>query len=91
VSTGAASEASSRVPSLGPGARLLLLLIRVYRLGLSPALSLLPLLGCRFQPTCSTYAEEAIRRHGGRRGAGLALSRLLRCRPFGPHGFDPVP
>jgi hypothetical protein len=91
VSTGAASEACSPAPPLGPGARLLLLLIKGYRLGLSPILSLLPLLGCRFQPTCSAYAEEAVRRHGARRGALLALGRLARCRPFGPHGFDPVP
>ena len=67
--------------------RLLLLAIRLYRAGISP---LFPST-CRFHPTCSHYAEEAIARHGGCRGAGLALRRLLRCRPYGPHGFDPVP
>jgi putative membrane protein insertion efficiency factor len=62
-------------------------LIEAYRLTLSP------LLGgfCRFQPTCSRYAEEAVRRHGARRGSALALRRLLRCHPFRPGGFDPVP
>lgn len=46
---------------------------------------------CRFFPTCSSYAHEAVRTHGAGRGAWLALRRLLRCRPFGPSGFDPVP
>ncbi|HKZ33153.1 MAG TPA: membrane protein insertion efficiency factor YidD [Vicinamibacteria bacterium] len=52
-----------------------------------------PLLGghCRFWPSCSAYAEEAIRRHGARRGAALALARLLRCQPFHRGGIDPVP
>lgn len=52
-----------------------------------------PLLGpgCRFEPSCSSYAEGAIERHGWLRGAGLALRRLLRCHPFHPGGFDPVP
>jgi putative membrane protein insertion efficiency factor len=55
--------------------------------------TLSPLLigACRFEPSCSRYASEAILRHGARRGCRLALSRLLRCRPFGPRGFDPVP
>jgi putative membrane protein insertion efficiency factor len=71
----------------GAGARVLLLLIEAYRLTLSP------LLGgfCRFEPSCSRYAEEAVRRHGARRGSALALRRLLRCHPFRPGGFDPVP
>ena len=46
---------------------------------------------CRFVPTCSTFAIEAIEVHGPVRGAWLALRRLGRCRPFGPYGFDPVP
>jgi putative membrane protein insertion efficiency factor len=46
---------------------------------------------CKFHPTCSRYAAEAIRTHGARRGAWLALRRLARCHPFGPGGFDPVP
>jgi putative membrane protein insertion efficiency factor len=56
-------------------------------------LILSPVLGgfCRYQPSCSLYAQEALRRHGARRGATLALRRLLRCHPFRPGGFDPVP
>jgi putative membrane protein insertion efficiency factor len=56
-------------------------------------MTLSPLLfgSCRFEPSCSRYASEAIARHGARRGGALALRRLLRCRPFGPSGFDPVP
>jgi putative membrane protein insertion efficiency factor len=52
-----------------------------------------PLLGgsCRFFPTCSEYAVEAMRIHGTGRGALLTIRRLLRCRPFGPSGYDPVP
>ena len=52
-----------------------------------------PLLGpsCRFYPSCSNYAYEAIRLHGAKRGLALAGKRLLRCRPFTKGGFDPVP
>ena len=46
---------------------------------------------CRFTPSCSTYAREALTVHGTRRGLWLTARRLLRCRPFGPSGFDPVP
>ncbi len=46
---------------------------------------------CRFAPSCSSYAREAFEVHGGRRGAWLTARRLLRCRPFGPSGWDPVP
>lgn len=46
---------------------------------------------CRFFPTCSEYGREAIEVHGAGRGAWLTLRRLVRCRPFGPSGFDPVP
>lgn len=68
-------------------ARLLLLMVRFYRRAVSP---LLPP-SCRFVPSCSAYAEEAIRRHGAARGGWLATRRLLRCHPFGGSGFDPVP
>ncbi|MGH7502052.1 MAG: membrane protein insertion efficiency factor YidD [Longimicrobiales bacterium] len=67
--------------------RLLLRLIRFYRGGISPYLA--P--ACRFTPTCSAYAEEAVRRHGVARGGWLAARRLLRCHPWGGTGYDPVP
>lgn len=52
-----------------------------------------PLLGqnCRFHPTCSDYAREAVEKHGVMRGLGLALRRVGRCHPWNPGGFDPVP
>jgi putative membrane protein insertion efficiency factor len=68
-------------------ARLLLALIRLYRYLLSPFIGQ----HCRFYPSCSAYAEEAIQVHGAWRGAWLALRRLLRCHPFAPGGVDPVP
>ncbi len=46
---------------------------------------------CRFHPTCSEYAVEAIHVHGARKGTSLAVRRVVRCRPAGKHGFDPVP
>lgn len=67
--------------------RVLLLLIGAYKRLVSP---LLPT-ACRFTPTCSVYAAEAIRRHGSIRGVRLAIARLARCRPFGGGGDDPVP
>ncbi len=66
---------------------ILILLIRLYRALLSPFFRG----ACRHEPSCSVYAEEAVRRHGAWRGAWLALRRLSRCRPFGTHGYDPVP
>jgi hypothetical protein len=66
---------------------LLLLLVRFYITFLSPFFGG----ACRFHPSCSNYAYEAIGRHGARRGFTLALKRLLRCRPFTKGGFDPVP
>ncbi|HAI87529.1 MAG TPA: membrane protein insertion efficiency factor YidD [Firmicutes bacterium] len=62
--------------------------IRAYRAYISP-LKRGPC--CRFVPTCSQYAEEAVRKHGVARGSWLALRRLLRCHPFGRGGYDPVP
>ena len=62
-------------------------LIRVYQWTLSP---LLPRV-CRFAPSCSEYAAEAIGRHGALRGGRLAARRLLRCHPWGAWGYDPVP
>ena len=62
-------------------------LIRLYQACISPFLG--P--RCRFQPTCSQYAAEAITIHGLVRGVGMAARRLLRCHPLGPSGWDPVP
>jgi uncharacterized protein len=62
-------------------------LIRLYRLVISPLLG--P--NCRFYPTCSCYAEEAIHHHGALRGVYLAARRILRCHPWNPGGYDPVP
>ncbi|NDY43364.1 membrane protein insertion efficiency factor YidD [Dissulfurirhabdus thermomarina] len=61
--------------------------LRAYQLFLSPVLPG----ACRFHPTCSRYAREAVRLHGARRGLWLAVRRLLRCHPFHPGGYDPVP
>ncbi len=69
------------------GMRFLLATLRVYQRVLSP---LMPA-ACRFYPTCSHYAYEAIEVHGTRRGAWLAFQRLLRCQPFSQGGLDPVP
>lgn len=66
---------------------LLLAVIKGYQLLLSPWLGN----QCRFYPTCSHYAEEAIRRHGSLRGGLLAMRRLSRCHPWHPGGIDPVP
>ncbi|WP_018684248.1 membrane protein insertion efficiency factor YidD [Actinokineospora enzanensis] len=71
----------------GPVARVLLLPVRAYRRWLSP---LLPP-ACRFHPSCSAYAVEALTVHGAARGSWLALRRLLRCGPWHPGGLDPVP
>jgi putative membrane protein insertion efficiency factor len=66
---------------------LLLGLIRLYQLTLSPWLGT----ACRYEPTCSRYAAEAIERHGAVRGVWLAAKRLARCHPWGRSGYDPVP
>ncbi|HEX7355677.1 MAG TPA: membrane protein insertion efficiency factor YidD [Mycobacteriales bacterium] len=72
---------------MSPAARVLSLLILGYQRFVSP------LLGprCRFEPSCSAYAREAVLVHGALRGSALAGWRLLRCQPFGTPGYDPVP
>jgi hypothetical protein len=67
--------------------RILIALVRAYQVGISP---LIPP-SCRYQPTCSAYAVEALERHGASRGTWLTMRRLLRCHPWGGEGHDPVP
>ncbi|MFA8299176.1 MAG: membrane protein insertion efficiency factor YidD [Hyphomicrobiales bacterium] len=68
-------------------AKLLILLIKIYQYTLSPWLG-----GqCRYQPTCSVYGIEAIKKHGPFKGGWLALKRILSCHPWGGSGYDPVP
>lgn len=65
------------------------MIIKAYQVALSP---ILPFNQCRFVPSCSEYAIEALERHGTLRGGSLAIRRLLRCHPFHKHsGYDPVP
>jgi|ERR1019366_2199195 putative membrane protein insertion efficiency factor len=72
---------------------LLVFSIRVYRWTLSPALTILfgAGSGCRFTPTCSVYALDALREHGALAGTTLAAKRICRCHPWGGCGHDPVP
>lgn len=83
--------AASAAPD--PVARGLMLAVRAYQFAVSPTLHALagPGCGCRFTPTCSHFAVEALRTHGALRGTGLAARRLLRCHPWHPGGHDPVP
>ncbi|MBY4946433.1 membrane protein insertion efficiency factor YidD [Cupriavidus respiraculi] len=67
--------------------RILLALLRIYKIALSPYVGS----QCRFLPTCSDYAREAIDCHGAGRGSWLAARRLCRCHPFANGGYDPVP
>lgn len=68
-------------------AKLMLMLIRFYQYGISP---LLPP-RCRYTPTCSQYAVQAIRKHGALKGGWLTAKRIARCHPWGGCGHDPVP
>ena len=66
--------------------KLLLAIITIYKYAVSP---LLPS-GCRFTPTCSEYAMDAVRKYGAVKGSALAVRRILKCNPFHEGGFDPV-
>jgi putative membrane protein insertion efficiency factor len=74
-------------------ARLLLAALWIYQRTISPVLPVIfgPACGCRFAPTCSHYATEAVRTHGVWAGTGLTLLRLVKCTPLHRGGFDPVP
>ncbi|MDK9724133.1 MAG: membrane protein insertion efficiency factor YidD [Sterolibacteriaceae bacterium MAG5] len=65
----------------------LILLVKLYQYAISPMLGR----SCRFHPTCSEYAVEALQRHGAFKGLWLAVRRIGRCHPWHPGGFDPVP
>jgi uncharacterized protein len=80
-----AQDRDENVPTLA--ARMLMIPIVGYQRLISPLLA--P--RCRFAPSCSAYALEALRRHGAARGLWLAVRRLARCHPFNPGGYDPVP
>ena len=67
--------------------KLLLLLIKFYQKALSPYLGR----NCKYTPTCSAYAYQAISKYGALKGTGLAIWRILRCNPFSKGGYDPVP
>ncbi len=75
-------------------ARILRILLKVYKATLSPFLALLtggPGTGCRFTPSCSEYFVEAVEVHGFMIGTWLGLKRIFRCHPWGSSGYDPVP
>jgi uncharacterized protein len=74
-------------PATNFAQKVLLVLIRAYQLSFSLLLGR----GCRFLPTCSDYAKEAVVKHGAGKGIWLALKRIARCHPWGGDGFDPVP
>jgi putative membrane protein insertion efficiency factor len=67
--------------------KLFLVLIRCYQYAISPMLGQ----NCRFFPSCSDYAAQAIEKYGARKGVCLGLKRIIRCHPWNPGGFDPVP
>ncbi|MDX1710769.1 MAG: membrane protein insertion efficiency factor YidD [Rhodovibrionaceae bacterium] len=87
--TAAAQKATSSVTGVlrGTAVFAVLLPVRVYRLAISPYMPM----SCRYWPSCSTYALQAVQSHGPLRGAWLALGRILRCHPWGGWGYDPVP
>jgi putative membrane protein insertion efficiency factor len=78
---------------VNPVQQILIFAVRVYRWTLSPALGFVfgPGAGCRFTPTCSQYALDALRSHGALGGSWLAAKRVCRCHPWGTCGHDPVP
>ena len=82
---------SARAPGTQWGARAAIAAIDGYRAVASPFFARTDLIRCRFNPTCSAYAREALHRYGTIRGASMGAGRLLRCHPFARGGDDPVP
>jgi putative membrane protein insertion efficiency factor len=82
---------SARPPETQWGARAAIAILDGYRAVVSPVFARTGLIRCRFTPTCSAYAREALHRYGTVRGAAMGAGRLLRCHPFAEGGFDPVP
>jgi putative membrane protein insertion efficiency factor len=82
-----------QVSMFGVPKSVLIFVIRIYRWTISPAQVFLlgPAGGCRFSPTCSQYALDAVRKHGALAGGALAAKRICRCHPWGGCGHDPVP
>lgn len=80
------TQSSVLAPSVSRASRTVLALIKGYQFVGSRRVS-----ACRFYPSCSAYAYEAVELHGAARGSLLALRRILKCRPLGPHGIDLVP
>ncbi|RLS60999.1 MAG: membrane protein insertion efficiency factor YidD [Planctomycetota bacterium] len=82
-------KANRRIVSARPSiaARMLIACVRGYQIVLGPILGG----SCRFSPSCSFYALDALRQHGAWRGGKLTMKRLVRCHPWGGHGHDPVP
>lgn len=72
---------------MSPSVRIALFVIRAYQMVLAPFAGG----ACRFEPSCSEYAVQAVQKHGAWRGLSLAIRRVGRCHPFGSAGFDPVP
>lgn len=84
MSTGGTQDGKKRT---SPFARPLLALVAVYRYTISPLLGI----NCRFEPSCSEYAREALERYGAVKGSWLAARRVARCQPWGGSGYDPLP
>ena len=82
-----AVESHRGAPHAGSAARLVLGLLRAYKLLISQLFTG----SCRFHPSCSDYMSEAVRVHGAVKGVWMGIKRLARCHPLGSHGFDPVP
>lgn len=72
---------------MNPSVRALQLFVRLYQVCVSPFLGA----NCRYMPTCSAYALQALEKHGAVKGAWLSVKRVCRCHPFASHGYDPVP